>query len=221
MTITLKPGSTVMFTGDSVTDSHRLEDPDGLGTGYPLRVAGEWGFRHPDRPVTWLNTGWRGDKVMDLEARWQDDVLAAEPDVVSIMIGGNDAAWWSFDPENGRVITAAEYRAGYERLLTPLAEAGTQLILIESFMLPIRGTLEHGDLRIDEALRKQWRADLDPKLEVVNELAREYGAELLAADRMFTELCELADPEHWADDGVHPTPAGHAALAEAWLRLVV
>ncbi|MFD8499061.1 hypothetical protein [Amycolatopsis sp. NPDC059657] len=27
-------------------------------------------------------------------------------------------------------------------------------------------------------------------------------------------------PEYWAADGIHPTPAGHAALAAAWLRLV-
>ncbi len=68
MTITLRAGSTVMFTGDSITDCRRSESEQGLGSGYPLHVAGEWGFRHPDRPVTWLNTGIAGDKVMDLEA---------------------------------------------------------------------------------------------------------------------------------------------------------
>ncbi|MDT7796580.1 MAG: hypothetical protein QOI78_13, partial [Actinomycetota bacterium] len=35
MTITLKPTSTVMFTGDSITDR----------CGYPALVAGEWCFR--------------------------------------------------------------------------------------------------------------------------------------------------------------------------------
>ena len=54
MTITLRPGSTVMFTGDSATDCQRLESEDGLGFGYPPRIAGEWGLHHPDRPVTWL-----------------------------------------------------------------------------------------------------------------------------------------------------------------------
>ncbi|WP_245699859.1 hypothetical protein [Streptomyces roseifaciens] len=56
MTITLRQGTTVMFTGDSITDSRRSESEDGLGFGYPLRVAGEWGFRYPDRPVTWAGT---------------------------------------------------------------------------------------------------------------------------------------------------------------------
>ncbi|MFF7987899.1 GDSL-type esterase/lipase family protein [Streptomyces sp. NPDC007901] len=99
MTITVRPGSTVMFTGDSITDCQRLASEDGLGFGYPLRVAGEWGLRRPDRPVTWLNTGIGGHKVMDLEARWQTDVLDAHPDVVSILVGVNDMGWHTLDPK--------------------------------------------------------------------------------------------------------------------------
>lgn len=76
------------------------------------------------------------------------------------------------------------------------------------------------DTRIDEEILKEWRADLDPKIQVVRELARAYGAHVLAADGMFAALAAVTGTEHWAADGVHPTPAGHAALASAWLRLV-
>ncbi|MFF1868456.1 GDSL-type esterase/lipase family protein [Kitasatospora herbaricolor] len=219
MTITLRPGSTVMFTGDSITDCRRRESEDALGHGYPLRVAGEWGLRHPDRPVTWLNTANAGDKVMDLEARWQTDVLDARPEVLSILVGVNDVAWHTFDPE-GYVIPAERFEAGYDRLLAPLAEAGTQLILIEPFLLPIRGTAEAGPSLVGEEERRAWRTDLDPKIQVVRRLARRYDAQLLTADGMFAELTASAEPEHWSADGVHPAPAGHAALAAAWLRLV-
>ncbi|MFI5708958.1 SGNH/GDSL hydrolase family protein [Kribbella sp. NPDC051620] len=219
MTITLRPGSTVMFTGDSITDSFRFESEEALGYGYPLRVAGEWGYRHPDRPITWLNTGYRGDKVMDLEARWQTDVLDARPDVVSILVGGNDMGWHTLDPD-GRVIPASEYKAGYDRLLAPLAEAGVDLILIEPFLLPISTAIEHDGLLLDDAVRKEWRADLDPKIHAVHELAHKYGTHLLTADKMFADLTQTTAPEHWSEDGVHPTPAGHAALAGAWLNLV-
>ncbi|MER8105600.1 GDSL-type esterase/lipase family protein [Kitasatospora sp. NPDC094016] len=219
MTITIRPGSTVMFTGDSITDCQRQQSEDGLGYGYPLRVAGEWGLRHPERPVTWLNTGNAGDKVMNLETRWHTDVLDARPDVVSILVGVNDMGWHTVDPE-GRVIPADEFEAGYDRLLAPLAEAGTQLILIEPFLLPIDGVIEAGAAHIGEHQRQQWRTDLDPKIQAVRKLARTYGAHLLAADGMFAELAATAGPEHWSEDGVHPTPAGHAALAAAWLRLV-
>ncbi|MFE3882921.1 SGNH/GDSL hydrolase family protein [Streptomyces lydicus] len=219
MTITVRPGSTVMFTGDSITDCQRRESEDGLGFGYPLRIAGEWGLRHPDRPVTWLNSGIAGHKVSDLEARWQTDVLDAGPDVVSILVGVNDMGWHTLDPE-GYVIPVEDFTAGYDRLLAPLAEAGTELILIEPFLLPIQGVVEAGAARIGVEERKEWRADLDPKIQAVRDLADRYGAQLLPADRMFAELAATTGPEHWAEDGVHPTPAGHAALAAAWLNLV-
>ncbi|EFL19573.1 SGNH/GDSL hydrolase family protein [Streptomyces sp. C] len=120
----------------------------------------------------------------------------------------------------GRVIPVEEFEAGYDRLLAPLAEAGTELILIEPFLLPIRGVVEAGAARIGEEERKQWRTDLNPKIQAVRSLARRYGAHLIAADGMFAELSTRTRPEYWAADGVHPTPAGHAALAAAWLRLV-
>ncbi|GAA3050044.1 SGNH/GDSL hydrolase family protein [Streptomyces lactacystinicus] len=220
MTITIRSGSTVMFTGDSITDGRRRESEDGLGTGYPLLVAGEWGHRHPDRPVTWLNTANAGDKAMDLEARWRTDVLDARPDVLSILVGVNDTGWHTLDPQ-GYPIPAERFEATYDRLLAPLAEAGTRLLLVEPFLVPIRGVVEAGDaVLIGEKEREQWRADLDPKIQAVRRLARRYGAQLLAADGRFAELGATARPEHWSADGVHPTPAGHAALAAAWLRLV-
>ncbi|MFF2938571.1 SGNH/GDSL hydrolase family protein [Streptomyces niveus] len=219
MTITLRPGSTVMFTGDSITDSQRLASEDGLGFGYASRVAGEWGLWHPDRPVTWLNSGNAADRVSDLEDRWQADVLDARPDVVSVLVGINDVGWHTYDPD-GHVVSAEDFAAAYDRLLAPLAETGAALILVEPFLLPISGTIEVGDTHIGVEIRKGWRADLDPKIQVVRELAGQYGARLLAADGMFAELAARSGPEHWAADGVHPTPAGHAALAAAWLRLV-
>ncbi|MFI6996353.1 SGNH/GDSL hydrolase family protein [Nocardia sp. NPDC050175] len=221
MTITLRPGTTVVFSGDSITDPDRLESEDGGRFGYPLRIADEWGRRHPERAVTWLNSGIAGSKVMDLESRWQTDVLDARPDVVSILAGINDVGWHTLDPDNGYVIRAQDYAAGYDRLLAPLAEAGAELILIEPFLLPIRGVIEKRDVRIDEEVRKGWRADLDLKIQVVHQLADKYDAHLLAADDMFARLTATTDPEHWSADGVHPTPAGHAAIADAWLHLVV
>ncbi|MFG3258659.1 SGNH/GDSL hydrolase family protein [Streptomyces sp. NPDC048172] len=219
MTLTLRPGSTVMFTGDSITDCQRLESERGLGFGYPLHIAGEWGLRHPDRAVTWLNSGIGGDKVRDLEARWRTDVLDARPDVVSVLVGINDVGWHTYAPD-GHVIPVEEFTAGYDRLLAPLAATGAELILIEPFLLPVRGPIEVGDSFLGPEVMEEWRADLDPKIQAVRGLARTYGARLLAADGLFAGLAATTGPEHWSEDGVHPTPAGHAALAREWLRLV-
>ncbi|KOV86337.1 SGNH/GDSL hydrolase family protein [Nocardia sp. NRRL S-836] len=220
MTITLDSGSRVMFTGDSITSLWR--PPGGDRAAYPLQVAGRWCFEHPDRPMTWLNTGYPGDTVADLEARWQAEVLDARPDVLSILVGINDVDLPAMVPGAGRA-PVREFAATYERLLAPLT--GTPLILVEPFLLPVEGVIErelHLDtgphrVRIGPDERERWRAGLDPHIEVVHELAARHGAELLTADRLFAELGE---PDRWSDDGIHPTPAGHSALAEAWLNLV-
>jgi lysophospholipase L1-like esterase len=35
---------------------------------------------------------------------------------------------------------------------------------------------------------------------------------------MFDEASKLAPPEHWAKDGVHPSPNGASLMAHTWLR---
>ncbi|MFF0343690.1 SGNH/GDSL hydrolase family protein [Kribbella sp. NPDC004875] len=202
--IELADGARVMFTGDSITDCHRRDTDNPLGYGYPLLVAGQFGRRTPDRVPVWMNSGISGDTLAGLGSRWQSDVLDARPDVVSILIGINDTGYrFSFGHEE---VPAESYRAGYRRLLEPLADV--QLVLIEPFLLPVKED------------QWAWRADLDAKIQVVRELAREFGAALVAADGMFAELAASTGPEHWLFDGVHPTPAGHQALAESWLRQV-
>jgi len=80
--------------------------------------------------------------------------------------------------------------------------------------------IEAPDGVLDEKVWKEWRDDLNPKIQVVRELATQYGAHLIGADGMFAGLAATTGPAYWAEDGVHPTPAGHAALADAWLHLV-
>ncbi|MFJ4670611.1 GDSL-type esterase/lipase family protein [Kitasatospora purpeofusca] len=168
MTIALRAGSTVRFTGDSITDGARLASEDGLGFGYPLRIAGEWGLRHPDRPVTWPNTGIAGHKVIGPEARRRTDVLDARTDVVSVLVGANDMGWQTTAPD-GRPFPAAEFAAGYNRLLAPPAAAGTRLILVEPSLLAVGGTFRAGHAVVDDQVRKLRRADPDPKVEAVHE----------------------------------------------------
>ena len=33
------------------------------------------------------------------------------------------------------------------------------------------------------------------------------------------EACTKCDASYWLRDGVHPTPAGHQLIADAWLEL--
>ncbi|WP_382308178.1 SGNH/GDSL hydrolase family protein [Herbiconiux sp. UC225_62] len=193
---------TVLFVGDSVTDCDRRTDPDGLGDGYVrvLAATPELAGR------TVLNRGISGNRVVDLEARWADDVLAVDAGVVSILIGINDT-WRRYDSDDPT--SAADFEAGYRRLLAPLAaRPGTSIVLMEPFVLPV--TPE----------QSAWRDDLDPKIAVVRRLAAEFGATLVPTDVELTALAGAAGAggaAALAADGVHPTPQGHAAIAAIWL----
>jgi lysophospholipase L1-like esterase len=203
MTVHLAAGSTVLFIGDSVTDCGRdRADPGSLGDGFPALVAADFARAHPDAGIRFVNRGISGNRAADLRERWERDCLRLEPDVVSILIGINEV-WRRYDSEDP---TPTEvFEDNYRNILKRAAEQGPQLIMMEPFLLPVR------------ADQLEWREDLDPKLAAVRGLAAEFDATLIATDGLLTRAAATDGPGTLAADGVHPTPAGHALLAQAWL----
>jgi lysophospholipase L1-like esterase len=203
MTVPIRPGSTVLFIGDSITDAGRdRDDPDSLGSGYAALAAGWFTASNPGHRVRFLNRGIGGNRAVDLCDRWDTDCLALKPDVVSIMIGINDV-WRRYDSADPTPVSLFADR--YRHILTLTAEQGAALILLEPFLVPVREEMW------------SWREDLDPKMSVIRRLAHEFGASLVAADGLMAQAAVASGPQEWAYDGVHPTGAGHALLAQAWL----
>ena len=199
-------GAVVLFQGDSITDADRdRSNPDDLGPGYPSLVAALFTALHPAVRVRWINRGLSGHRTSDLRARWQRDCLDLAPTWLSLLIGVNDT-WWRYD--YGEPTPPDVFEANYRALLEPVVAAGTRLILMEPFLLP--GVPD----------RTSWRADLDPKIEAVRRLAAEFDAILLPLDRLFTAVARERPAAEWMPDGVHPTAAGHALIANTWLRAV-
>jgi lysophospholipase L1-like esterase len=89
-------GDTVLFQGDSITDAHRsrkneqANDPAALGRGYAMLIASELLGKLPGKALNTYNRGISGNKVYQLDERWQQDGIDLEPDVLSILIGVND-----------------------------------------------------------------------------------------------------------------------------------
>lgn len=203
----IQQGDVVLFQGDSITDAGRVRDNgNDLGKGYALMTAGLFGAKYPEHKVQFLNRGISGNRVVNLQERWQEDCLDLKPTWVSIYIGINDT-WRRYDRQDET--TAAQFESGYRDILNRTKEKlDAKLILIEPFVLP------------HPADRKGWREDLDPKITIVRELAREYGALLVPLDGLFAAASMRAESSYWAHDGVHPSPAGHALIAQAWLQTV-
>ncbi|MCZ8517753.1 SGNH/GDSL hydrolase family protein [Paenibacillus filicis] len=197
----------VLFQGDSITDCGRnRENGTDLGKGYALMAAGLFSSQYPEKQVKFINRGISGNRVKDLEQRWQTDCIDLKPTWVSIYIGINDT-WRRYDRNDPT--SMEDFAEGYRRLIRRTKEeTDAKLILVEPFVLPVPED------------RKQWREDLDLKIQAVRELARAYQTLFVPLDGLFAQASTQTPPAYWAPDGVHPSPAGHALIAKAWLNAV-
>lgn len=206
--IQLAPGSRILFQGDSITDTGRdRADPSSLGHGYVRMTADLLGQRRPSLNLAFLNRGISGNRSGDLVARWTEDAIDLRPDVVSLLIGANDI-WRRFD--RNLPTTMEQYAANVRTLLQRLRdESSAQVVVLEPFLLPCGH------------VTPAWRDDLDPKRDAARALAAEFNAGFIPLDDLFRARLAETPAAHWAGDGVHPTPAGHALIADALVRHLV
>ncbi len=207
------PPRRILFQGDSITDAGRdraargANDPRGLGTGYPLLLAAELGERHPRMALDVFNRGVSGNTVTDLAARWQSDTIALAPDLLSILIGVNDIWHTRTGDYHG---TAATYHDGYDALLTGTRRAlpDTRLVVLEPFVL------------VTGSVSADWFPEFDHYRAAARQVAHDAGATFVPLHEMFQQMARQAPPSYWLGDGVHPTLAGHEAIAARWLKMV-
>ena len=189
-----------IFIGDSVTDCGRDIEPP-YGDGYVREIA-----RSGKLAGQIINVGTSGHRLIDLEKRWQADVLDHKPTLVSIAIGINDT-WRRYD-DNDPTRTK-DFRDQYHRVLTLTRQAcNPQFVLCEPFLLSVREEMN------------TWREDLDPKIDVVYAMAKEFDAIVVPFDKHLNQLATTFAMADIADDGIHPSPFGHAEMAKLWLSNV-
>ncbi len=199
----------ILFQGDSVTESGRVrEDSASIGVGYPNVVAEVYSALYPDKNLSFVNRGISGNRVTDLLARYEEDFLAVRPDVVSILVGINDT-WRRYDEND--LTSEEEYYNTYKMLLERIKKdmPNTKIIMIEPFLL---STIPEYEM---------WREDLDPKIQKVRKLAREYADAYLPMDGiMQSYVIKGYSDEVIAADSVHPTEVGHSIIAKEYMKVL-
>lgn len=202
-----------LFQGDSITDGNRgrTNDPNHImGHGYAFSIASRAGARFPEKQLTFYNRGISGNTVSDLLARWQKDALEIKPDVLSILVGVNDAAQAIKQHD---VAATKKYEDGYRELLR---QAKAQLpdcllVLCEPFIAPVGKVKENWN---------NWQSEVQKKQAVVRLLAKEYQAVFVPLQKVFDDAASRAKADYWMWDGIHPTVAGHELIAQEWLKQV-
>jgi len=211
----LKPHSSILFQGDSITDTGRSRlaagsnSPEGMGFGYPHLIMNQFLNNSPERQLKFYNRGVSGDRIQDLARRWTQDSLDLRPDLISILIGVNDT--WNY-LYLGLGSSPEGFRNTYHKILEDTRQKlpGTALVLCEPFAL------------ITGEVTEEWGEDISQRQSHVRDLALEFNARFVPFQTALDQTVEKGVPPHQLlDDGVHPTERGHRLLADCWIENVV
>ncbi len=207
-TFALHDGDRVVFYGDSITDQ-RL---------YTTFAETYVVTRFPKLDVTFVHSGWGGDRVNGggggpIDVRLWRDVAPFNPTVVTIMLGMNDGRYRAFDQA-----TFDEFAAGYKHIVDTLKRQFPGVRITAIVPSPY-----------DDVTRA-------PSFEGgYNQVLLKYGDFLkqLAADQKLgiadlntgmvaaLQKANAADPANAAKivpDRIHPAAGGHLLMAEALLQ---
>lgn len=205
----------ILFQGDSITDAGRKRDDQDipnkqsmLGSGYAFLTAAELLCRFPEKELNIYNRGISGNKVYQLQERWQNDCLDIKPDILSILIGVND--YWHL--KNGNYDGDLEkYDRDYRKLISDTIKAlpDIQIVICEPFILA-------GGKALDET----WEGEFDGYRKIAGQIAKDFNTKFVPFQSVFNEALKKAPAKYWGGDGVHPSLAGAQLMAQAWLRVV-
>lgn len=207
----LADNSKLLMIGDSITDVGRNRPVgegrgEALGKGYVALVEAALTTGYPERNIRVVNMGSSGDRVRDLKARWQTDVLDQKPDWLSIMIGINDV-WRQFDaPLRPEIhVLPEEYENTLDELVRLTQPKLKGLILVTPYYI---------DVDLADPMRKR----MDQYGAIVKKLAQKHKAILVDTQTPFDVLLQHMHPMNIAWDRIHPSLPGHMVLARAFLK---
>jgi lysophospholipase L1-like esterase len=204
----LKDGDRVVFYGDSITDQ-RL---------YTTFTETYVVTRFPKLDVTFVHSGWGGDRVGGggggpIDVRLRRDVFAYKPTVMTIMLGMNDGSYKSFDEK-----IFDTYAKGYQRIIDSVKKElpGIRITVIQpspydDVTQPVKFEGGYNDVLVHYG---DFVKDLAQKAKLnVADLNAPVVAALQKAKATDAELAKKIIP-----DRVHPGPAGHLLMAAELLK---
>lgn len=204
----LKDGDRVVFYGDSITEQ-RL---------YTTFVETYVVTRFPKMDVTFVHSGWGGDRVTGggggpIDVRLERDVFPYRPTVVTVMLGMNDAGVRPFDPK-----TFETFVKGYEHIVESAKShlPGVRMTLIRPSPFD--------DVTREPLFKDGYNSVLVRYGDFVQELAKKNGLDVADLNASVVEATKKAfalDPANAKNlnfDRVHPGPGGQLLMAAALLK---
>ncbi len=207
----------ILFQGDSITDAGRDKThPQYLGNGYVSEIAMRFEKNNLQHRIE--NTAISGNRICDIYARWIEDTLNHDFDILSILCGINDVG---FELREGKGVPTDKYRFIYDRMLYEVMEKNpnAKIVILEPYVF--KRNMENTNLynRNDIYLKYDlWRRLVDEKAEVSKEITQKYNGIFVSLANVFDEYTKRGNVCELTDDGIHPSIRGHQIIADEWLR---
>lgn len=198
----------ILFQGDSITDAGRNFAVDtSRGFGYSTMAAGEIMLDYPGE-FEILNRGISGNRIVDIYARIGKDIIALQPDYMSLLIGINDV-WHELNNKNG--VEEEKFEMVYCLVIDELKQKlpNLKLMILEPFVLEGPSTTANIDY---------FRTETAKRAAAAKRVAEKYGIKFIPLQEKFDEAAKKAPAEYWLLDGVHPSAAGHELIAREWIK---
>lgn len=208
MPTALQSRQTLLFIGDSITDSGRNHTDVPLGVGYVRMFSDLLTIREPANRLRILNRGIGGDTADDLRSRWSDHVLAHRPDWLVVKIGINDLNRWLCAPEANPKQSLAQFTSIYGEIL-----ARTRDTLPETSILLVSPFYASRDTTPD-SYRARVLSTIPGYVGAVRATAQSHEARFLDLHAAVGKLLIDLPPDVFAEDAVHPGTAGALFIAE-------
>lgn len=204
----LKEGDRVVFYGDSITDQ-RL---------YTTFVESYTVTRFPQMKVSFVHSGWGGDRVSGggggpIDVRLKRDVYPYQPTVMTIMLGMNDGRYRAFD--DGIFQTFAD---GYKQIVSNVKAA------VPGIRITAIRPSPYDDVTRAPLFPGGYNAVLVKYGDFISQLAKEQSLDVADLNASVVAALEKAKSldaqgaENLIKDRVHPGAGGHLLMAAALLK---
>lgn len=184
----------ILFQGDSVTDagSYKKQYPE--LTGYTKLVAESLGEGNE-----YFNRGVSGNRVCNILDRYDEDIKAIAPDVMTILIGINDV-WRRFDA--GIYESAETYEIWLRELFEKYKKdfPSAKLIIMEPYI-------------VYHEPKEYFRPVLAEFIAKLRALAVEFADGYIPLDGLFAKESLFVPAEELSPDGIHPAIKGQEMIA--------
>lgn len=187
---------TFAVVGDSAASGVGDSNPQGQYFGWAYHLAQAF-----EEPLAYINVARPGAQSREVLYEQLPKILLHEPELVAVIVGGNDLLRNGFSPK--------EFRLNLKEIVEQIVLSGSTVMMLQL----------HDPTKIvpmPRLIARICRRRVDAVNQIIQELALRYSAVLLQT----RSLPDIYQREKWHVDRMHPSRIGHQFIADNFGHLL-